>query len=244
MWLRRLLVSLYGAVELAANTPDEVSWDDLPPTCVVQLHWRPTEPFCALLERHSFMPVVLSRHPLAVLVSILHFAQRESATALWLDGEAGTECDLLDADPASAAFLRYATSARAHVLLGLTPSWCEAPVPAIRMSYERLVDDPPRELERVTRRLGAPTCGSIAEALEANRFESLRDAVSNEHFWRGSPDLWRTLVPASAAAEIAAAHAKLFDELGYEVEPDAELDEATARTRWRSVAGPLEHVDS
>ena len=231
MWLRRLLVAAYGLEERSAHTPSEVAWDELPGRCVLQLHWRRTPQFLALLERHAFGVVVLARHPLDVLVSILHFAPHEPQTVRWLDGEAGDEAALDGADPVSEAFLRYATGPRAQALLAVTPEWWG--VADARVRYEELVAEPARELERLADDLGAPLLVPAADAAAAVSFADLRREASNEHFWQGRPGLWRHLLPADVAHAVAAAQPAVAA-LGYEVDA-GEVTPEEARARWAAL---------
>jgi hypothetical protein len=229
MWLRRLLVAAYGLEERSAHTPDEVDWDRLPDRCALQLHWHHTTDFRRRLRRHGFQVAVIARHPLDVLVSILHFAPHEPETARWLDGEGGDESALADVDPASEAFLSYAVGPRAKALLSITPEWWGHADVGVR--YESLVDDPVAELERVCSELGEPAYVDPATAVHVVTFKRLRDEATNEHFWQGRPGLWKELVPTRAALEIAAALPELA-ELGYSVG----VDEPTARARWNALS--------
>ena len=232
MWLRRLLVALYGLVERSAFTPDEVDWDVLPERCALQLHWRRTPELRALLDRHDCSVVVLARHPLDVLVSILHFAQHEPATDRWLGGEAGSEALLRGADPTSQAFAAYAKSPRARALLSVTPEWWGHADACVR--YESLVADPAGELSRIVDALGTPTIVSTAEAVESVRFERLRQEAPNQHFWQGRVGLWQELVPTLVALEIAETYPGMH-RFGYSVG----VDDATALARWRAAAVPV-----
>jgi SAM-dependent methyltransferase len=236
MWLRRLLVSLLELSELSADTPGTVPWQQLPERCVLQLHWHPDAALLELLEKHSLTPVVLARHPLDVLISILHFAQHEPRTSRWLNGAGGTERSLVGASPCSPAFLEYATGERAHLLLSLTVEWSHAPQLGALVRYERLVDDAQAELRRLADELALAPVAPLESVVERNRFESLRAQVANEHFWHGTPYLWRRLLPASVTAAIVDAHRGLVDDLGYDVLPDPELDERSAMQSWRELA--------
>jgi hypothetical protein len=87
------------------------------------MHWRRSPTFHQFLMERQFEVLVTVRHPLDVLISILHFAQYEPATRRWLDGEGGNETSLLGADPTSEAFLAYALSGRASALFEVSAEW-------------------------------------------------------------------------------------------------------------------------
>jgi hypothetical protein len=231
MWLRRLLRTSYGLDERSAFRPDELDWERLPDRCVLQFHWHRTPEFRELLERYGYSVVVLARHPLDVLVSILHFSAHEPDTARWLDGEGGDESILRGADPTSPAFLTYATSPRARALLSVTPEWWTHANVCVR--YESLVDDPASELGRLLGALGGEPVMPPGEAVEAVSFASLQQEAPNQHFWQGRAELWRELVPTPVAREIAPAYPDLH-RFGYSI--GVSVDEATARANWSRVA--------
>lgn len=228
-WLRRLLGATYRLEERSAFTPDELDWEALPERCVLQLHWHRTPEFLAQLDRYGCSVVVVARHPLDVLVSILHFAQHESSTDRWLDGEAGSEAVLWGADPTSPAFVEYALSPRAQALLSITPEWWE--YADARARYERLVVSPAGELGRIVDALGTPPSVLPTRAIERVRFDRLQKEAPNHHFWQGRAGLWREVVPTAAALEIAEGYAGMR-RLGYTVW----IDDETALARWRAVA--------
>src|SRR5690242_5602862 len=74
-WLRYLLCETFGLSAQGVPSPEEVDWMALPPDFLLGLHWHPVPPFLEQLREHQFRPVVLARHPLDVLVSVLHFAR-------------------------------------------------------------------------------------------------------------------------------------------------------------------------
>lgn len=231
MWLRRLLVAAHDLEERSSFTPDEVDWHGLPERCVLHIHWHRDEALLALLARHRFATVTVARHPVDVLVSILHFAQHEPATSRWLDGEGGDESSLLGTDPTSAAFLRYATGPRARALLSVTPEWW--PHAGTRLRYEDLVADPAGEIERMSRELGFSPLVPPAEAAAAVRFADLQREAVNQHFWQGRPGLGRELVPAAAARTILSAHPAMAA-FGYDAGA-TDVSAAEARALWRTL---------
>ena len=80
-----------------------------------------------MLQRHGFRVLVLSRHPLDVLISILHFVRKDRETNNWLGGEGGDERSIFGASPCSPQFLAYATSERAKALLSVSREWWPDP---------------------------------------------------------------------------------------------------------------------
>lgn len=230
MWLRRQLVALYGLEERSAHTPDEVNWDALPRACVLQLHWSRTRDLERTLKRYGFLVLVLTRHPLDTLISILHFARHEPETARWLDGANGNEHSILDAEPTSSVFRAYATGPRAQALLDVSGQWWEQALVSIR--YEELVDAPSIELERVIDAVGiSPTLAPDAVGRKVT-FGALQAEAANRHFWQGKPYQWRELLPAAVAKEIAHTHAELLLRFGYDVRPDPWLTHAAAAANW------------
>jgi SAM-dependent methyltransferase len=237
MWLRRLLGAIYDLEDMSADTPGAVPWSELPNACALQLHWPPTDSLIEELDRAGFSVVVLARHPLDVLISVLHFSQNEPRTARWLNGDGGTELSLLGAEPCSDAFRAYATGPRAAALLSVSAEWWRSPRLDVPVRFEELVAGPQKVLERATEKLGGATPNRVAEAAERATFDSLRSETGNGHFWRGRPGHWRSLMTAEDVAAVARAHPAAFGELGYQAEADPSLTDALARANWRAFMG-------
>jgi SAM-dependent methyltransferase len=240
MWLRRLLGALYDLEDMSADTPAAVPWTELPNACALQLHWPPTASLLEQLDHAEFSTVVLARHPLDVLVSVLHFSQFEPRTARWLNRHGGTELPLLGGEPCSDAFRDYATGPRAAALLSVSVDWWRSPRLDAPVRFEELVAAPQAVLERVAETLGGSTPERVAEATESATFDSLRSETGNAHFWRGRPGQWRSLITADDVAAIARAHPAAFGELGYEADADPSLTEEQARANWRALTGNAE----
>lgn len=230
-WLRYLLSQMYGVPQTAVHNPADLDWAGLPRGLVVQIHWHRAEPLVGMFRERGFVVLSSGRHPLDVLVSILHFAPREPLTRRWLEGEAGDEAMLTGADPQSVAFLRYAQSRRAAALLSVTPEWW-ADDAVLRVRYEEVVDDPVGQLERLVDRIGVAPGGSMGEAIDRCRIDALRPTAPNQHFWQGRPGLWRAVLLAGHARAIAEYHQAAFSALGYGCEPDRGLSEHAARQNW------------
>jgi hypothetical protein len=231
-WLRHLLGQVFAADELAVHDPSEVPWNALPAACVLQMHQHHTPALEAQLACHGFRVVVLARHPLDVLLSILHFATHDGATARWLPGEGGDEAPVHGAMPGSPAFVAYAQGSRAQALLSVSPAWWDAPG-SLGVRYEDLVAQPALELERLIAAVGLPARVPPGRAVADTGLADLRRrGPGRHHFWQGRPGLWRRLLVSADASAIAAVHAGVFARLGYVCDPDSTLNRAQADACW------------
>ena len=229
-WFRMLLARLYNLEERAIHTPDAIDWNDLPTNCSLQIHWHKTPEFQALCSAHDFRVVTIARHPIDVLVSVLHFAPHEPQTAQWLRGEGGDERAIYLQSPVSQEFLQYAISKRARALLSVAAEWWNAPgIAGIR--YESLVSETSTSIDTLLKCLG-PAVANIDTVLQSLSLERLRQQSSNQHFWRGTPWLWRSLVPQHVADRIQEANADIFRALGYSCNADPNVTEESARQAW------------
>lgn len=234
-WLRHLLVNMYRLSSLQVHAPQEVDWKALPAECLLAVHWHPSPTFLERLQQHGFQSVVLARHPLDVLISILHFALHYSsteATQRWLEGEDGNERSIFAAMPRSTAFLDYATGRRAGALLAVSHEWWQVPG-CLQVRYEEMLDDAAGTLQRLAESLGVPARASLADVVAGNSTTKLWQSIGSKyHCWQGRSGLWRQLLPAAEAGLIAAAHRAVFADLGYEVDPDPLLNGSQADANW------------
>jgi hypothetical protein len=232
-WLRHMLSQLLDLAEHGAHRPNEVDWQALPPRAVLQLHWLPVEEFTSLLEEHGFRPVVLARHPLDVLISILAFSQHDESTIRWLGGAAGNERCLEGASPLGEAFLDYATGPRAKALLNVSVAWWQA-ADVCRVRYEDLVRDPAEQLSGILATLGVVPRRSLSEVVQENSIEQLRSLSVDflYHVWQAQPGLWKRLLTAPAARRIGDAHQSVLSTFGYACAPDEALSAAEAEQAW------------
>jgi hypothetical protein len=215
---------------MAAHSPAEVQWSTLPAECLVAMHWHCSEEFLEFLRLYGFMPIITTRHPLDVLISILQFSPHEPATAKWLEGEGGDECILYDADPTSREFLAYAVSGRAAALLAVSMEWRRHAAAVIR--YEELVADPVRVLSGVIAKVSKQARESLEDVVASHTLEKLRPR-GPRHFWRGEPGLWRTLITAEFQEAIWQRHQHVFEAFNYHCDSAAAPSAESARERWR-----------
>ena len=235
-WVRHLLGTAYQVPHLARHSMAQADWKSLPAEVVLQIHWRRDPKFTAELNHNGFRVVTVARHPLDVLISILHFCVYESESEQWLLGSKGTESDIFAAMPTSRAFLEYATGPRAAELLAVTPDWWDQPG-VVGVRYGDCVRDTEAELARMEAAFGPVRCPSRAAAVEACSIARLRHVATNNHFWQGQPGLWRLLLPTAEAREIAAAHSQVMNRLGYTCDPDPSLGALAADRNWVRLVG-------
>ena len=229
MWLRWLLRDGLQIPEIAVHNFSEVN--SLPDECVFQLHWYREPNFQHFLSENGFRTIVLSRHPLDILISVLHFIRYEPATARWLGGNCEIPTALAGKSPASDDFLDYALSFGAENLLSVTYQWWHENS-AIRLRYEDLVADPERQVDALAERL-AVARQPIIDAMHINTLETFQ-ALPNRHGWQGRVGLWQKLIPSEHAVRIFDRHSLVFDKLGYTVEP-MPLPRLEATKNWEAL---------
>jgi hypothetical protein len=240
-WLNGLCSRLFGLAQRAYHRPGDIDWAGLPGACVLQIHWHRTDEFRAALREHGFRLVVLARHPLDALVSLLHYMFHVLPPDQCLDREGGDERPIIGAMPRSEAFLGYATGPRGRAMLSVSPAWWTDPE-AVRVRYEDLVRDTAGELGRLAERLGVEPVRPAAEAVADCALERLRQtqplAQTGRHFWLGQPGLWRRLFCADEVRRLHAAHAAAFATLRYAWDPDLDLTPAQADANWVGLIEP------
>jgi hypothetical protein len=230
-WVRSVLSRALDLEQIAVHNPLDIPVP-LPERVALQIHWYREPNFQAFLRSNRFRVVVIARHPLDVLISVLHFVRYEPLTARWLEGNAGLPADLTQYPPASPAFVDYATSWGAENLLSVSYQWWHDPN-TIRVHYECLAREPRKAFSSLVEELHQPV-GNVPLALEANPLKVLRD-TPNHHGWQGTPGLWRKLVLPFDAWRILRRHRRIFDTLDYNVSPYL-LTRRAAIRNWQSLA--------
>lgn len=229
-WLRRILVDGLGLNEIAVHNYLDVA--QLPEQCVLQVHWYREPNFQNFLIRHNFLVITLARHPLDILLSVLHFVKYEPETKRWLEGNCALPEDLNISSPFSQCFIDYATSFGFENLLSVSYQWWHDK-DALKIRYEDLVSTTSSELERIADFLKVDS-QLIKSALPMNSLQSFQ-ALPNRHGWQGRPGIWRELIPTDIAQKISWRHREVFLTFGYKVEPTSLTNEEAGR-RWLELA--------
>jgi hypothetical protein len=230
-WLRRMLDGVYSLAHIAEDDPRAIDWERLPRGCILKHHWETDPKLLAKREEHQFRMVTISRHPLDVLISILHFSSGYSGTVTWFGGREGDEFGIAGTRPQSRAFLEYATGRRAKALLSISLSWT-AVEGCLCEHYERLVEDPIGRLSALCDAICPAPAELIQYAVDANTMEKQRNLVDHQHFWKGQPGLWKQFLPAWEAFLIAETHQPYFETFGYVCDPDVALTDYEAEANW------------
>jgi hypothetical protein len=236
-WLQHLLSRAYNLPRLSPVNLPNVHWDALPHECVIILHWRRDAELLRLLHEHRFRVLTLARHPLDVLISILHFTLREMTDG-WLQGEAGNERAILGLTPRSPAFVDYCCGPRARALLEISREWWHDSA-CLKVRYEDLITDPLVEMRRLTRALGVEPRLPLEEAIAASTLNELRQQFPDRkyHFWQGQPGLWRNLLTSAETERIVATQADFFAAPAYLADADPMLTGTEADANWRTLTG-------
>jgi hypothetical protein len=232
-WFRQLLCGALDLRVFAVHRPCDLNWAELPPRCIVQMHWRVKRDVWKISRDFGFQPIVIGRHPLDVLISILHFCNFELETNNWLDGEGGDETLIRGKDPTDPAFAAYATGRRATALLSVSPAWIEQKLPHVR--FEDLVAQTEPTLRKFLRHLAAEPVRPLPDIINENTLQKSRCSSKNHHFWQGSPGLWSRLIGRDLANQIYDVHADAFTSLAYEVDEACSVLPEESRRFWNAL---------
>jgi hypothetical protein len=228
-WVRSVLQDAFGLNEISVHNYMDI--DVIPNRCSLQLHWYREPNFQRFLSENGFQIVVIARHPLDVLVSVLHFIQHEPLTARWLEGNAEIPLSLKGRPPTSDEFMEYALSWGAENLLSVTYEWWHDRG-AVRIRYEDVVRSPYVEFAKLAQALGlAPD--NIEQAVSKLSLAHFQ-TMPNRHGWQGQPGLYRSLITFPDALRIFLRHKRVFDTLGYSVRPSL-LTKKVALRNWETL---------
>lgn len=223
---RTVLAHAYGLAEAASHDP-LVLQAPLSRDAIVQVHAPYSCAAESSLRDRGFSIVTPVRHPLDVLVSMLHFAQFEPQVNEWLGGRCFTE--LVGATPADSAFSAFAFSECASRLLSISVDW--ARVADVTFRYRDIYPDMTRiaDLPGLPRRRADRTSG--ADDNVTARLAALRSRP-NMHAWIGTPDYWMRFIPIGLAEELRQAHPQAFAVGRYTIDGAQHLTSAQIERAW------------
>ncbi len=218
----------------------EDQWSTLPDRTLLAIHWHWDEIFFQDLKQNGFQVFTLLRHPLDVLISILHFCIYEPQTENWLLGRGGNERPIWGALPTSHAFKEYCQSTRAFELLSVSAAW--ANIPGTRFCrYEDLVRDPAETLKTVCQNFApaeTPWETIARNHSLANMRKARPEGVDNRHFWKGKPDSWKAFLTTEIAEQVAPNLKPFMELFGYSIENQNTLTTEQAERNWLDAIGP------
>jgi hypothetical protein len=230
-WVRSVLSTTLSLDQVGVHNYLDVT-SPLPQDCALQLHWYREPNFQRFLADNGFRVVVVARHPLDLLVSVLHFIQHEPLTKEWLVGNAEIPVGLAGQSPSSDAFMDYALSWGAENLLSVSYQWWHDN-DAIKVKYEDFVCSPQQTFHHVISQLSSESLG-LGDAIAQFDIKHFQ-AKANRHGWQGQPGLWKQLIPFTRAKAIYNRHKCVFDELGYDV-PINWLSSSRAEGNWHRLS--------
>ena len=197
-YLGLLLSRFYDLPHVAVHQMNETDWAMQPEEVLLRLHWRREPKLLARLEREGYRIITIARHPLDVLISILHVVVYDVDSEAWLLGSKGDERPIWGSMPRSRNFLDYCQSERAFELLSVTCDYWQQPG-IVCLRYEDLVADPGQILESIESQFGPPRrVPDVERILSDLTISNLGKTSFNNHFWKGKPGLWRELLPGQA----------------------------------------------
>jgi hypothetical protein len=231
--VQRLFAELTGYAVMAAPMVADLDEREVTGPVFVQVHApndRLARKFVAAVNAEV---VTIARHPLDVLLSVLHFSRHESQILDWLDGAALASPETLrGASPTSAQFVEWATGKGASRLLAVTHQWWREST-THRVRYEELIVDTPGVVAKLFAELGVAPRDPAADADQIRAGALL--GLANHHRWRATSNGWRDLLPVETATQLYRAHRRVFDDLGYTLDAvDPLLDESAANANWRA----------
>ena len=225
-----VLARVLNLQEIAVHNWRDIP-SELPKDCILHIHWYREPNFQSFLRENEFRLIALARHPLDVLLSVLHFIRHEPLTTRWLEGNCEIPSELTSSSPVSASFNRYATSWGAENLLSISYQWWLDPS-ALRIRYEDFAIDPEREFTAIVKAFVKSADGLEAVLGEIN-FKTFQ-AMPNHHGWQGKPGAWRGLLPGASALRIYARHRRVFNVLGYAI-PLSLTSNTNAKRNWEQI---------
>ncbi|MDH3678857.1 MAG: sulfotransferase domain-containing protein [Acidimicrobiia bacterium] len=231
--LQRLFAELFDYAVIAAPTIDDIAADQVIAPVLMQVHAVNNRQAHRFVDQVGARVLTIARHPLDVLLSMLHFSRHEPQILDWLDGAGvpGPET-LRGASPTSSQFVDWASGRGAARLLALTQGWWNDAV-AVGVRYEDLVASTTSVLEKLVAELGITARLDEVDP-EATREQTLV-GLANHHRWRSKADGWQELLTAPVAERLHRAHRKVFDDLGYDMPAPSTLTDDEANRNWRQL---------
>jgi hypothetical protein len=230
-WIRSVLAGVLGMQEIAIHNYLDIK-SPLPEKCILQLHWYHEPNFRNWLIDNQFKVLCIARHPLDILLSVLHYAPHERGVTRWLEGDALIPESFIEGStPLSESFLGYALSFGFERLLSVSYQWWQQP-DIFKIRYEDCVADPVAVLSSIVNSFDGDI-NAIPQWLDHISLEKMQ-STPNKHGWQGKPGLYKKLITPYMAFKIYRRHKAVFDILKYDFQPYF-LTENSAKNNWEKL---------
>jgi len=227
-WLKKLLADTLGLEEFAVHNWHEVI-NQLPESCLLQIHWYREPGFQMFLRDNGFKIVTITRHPLDILLSVLRFCKYDQNNARWLEGNCNLDSLFeQEVSPTCPAFLNWCTSFGCENLLSVTYQWFHEP-DVLKVRFEELLHNPRETINTLASRI-VGTSISIPDAVLEKYNLLYWKSLPNKHGWQGKAGLWKELYSRRTCRAIYERHQRVFDVLGYGI------DDAMASNSFQKIA--------
>jgi len=157
---------------------------------------------------------------------------------MWLLGTGGDEAAIHGAGPFDPEFTDYATGPRARALLSVSAAWWDFDG-CVRFRYEDLVATTGTVLSRSAEEFG-PFVQDLPTVISSQSLQSLRATSTNQHFWHGTPGLWKRLLTRAQVESIASVHQQVLVRLGYSLDQSQWPTQEQVASEWAALCATAE----
>ncbi len=215
-WLNYCVAKLLDMPTVGVHRVSDLDNVELLEKMVLQVHGEYEDvELRTFLNKNNFKVVTVSRHPLDVFISILHFVQIHTSPLQWLDGKADVE-KLYGLDPSRPEFITWCLGEGAGRLLSVSYGWSQSGHAEL-VKYEDLIDSPVVTIKQLTQKLGYQVVDEDIEDVLAKFSPGFFKKQMKGHGWKSKKDNWKGYFTAADSLKIYRHYKKLFDTLGYEV---------------------------
>lgn len=213
-WISSVLADALNMHRVAVHNWLDID-NNIPERIILQIHWYREPNFQKWLKEHKFQVLSITRHPLDILLSVIHFIKFAKQTDRWLEGNVSIPKNLVYSSPYDGEFINYALSFGAENLLSISYQWHQD-LDAIKLRYEDCILNTENVLADLVNKLGGES-KDISTHLDNWKIDKFKQQ-DNRHGWQGKSGLYKKCIPTLDACKIYERHKKIFQVLEYEIE--------------------------